>query len=211
MTDTLPYKDKKMLRDHARAIRSSLSPEEIEEKSGLICDRLLELLDGTDPLMVYASKPREVNTRLLIRNLLSLGKTLVVPIIEKETNTLRLSYLKDPEVLQESTFQVPEPVGHELPALASEVKVVLIPMLAFDKKGNRLGYGAGYYDRFLARNPKIIRIGLAFACQEASAIPCEENDIKMDLIVSENGIYSCSGRSYKNCKKSPDITHHTLK
>ena len=150
MTDAPSGKDKKLLRDQARTIRASLSPEEIEEKSGLICSRLLEVLDGMDPLMVYASKPLEVNTKGLIRYLISRGKTVVVPIIEKDTNTLRLSYLKDPDVLQESTFHVPEPVGHELPALASDVKAVIIPMLAFDKKGNRLGYGAGYYDRFLS-------------------------------------------------------------
>jgi 5-formyltetrahydrofolate cyclo-ligase len=194
MTEAPPGKDKKMLRDHARTIRASLSPDEIEEKSGLICSRLLEVLDGTDPLMVYASKPLEVNTKVLIRNLISRGKTVVVPIIEKETKTLRLSYLKDPDVLQESTFHVPEPVGHELPALASDVKTVIIPMLAFDKKGNRLGYGAGYYDRFLSSHPCLTRIGIAFACQEAEEIPTDANDASMDLIVTDTSIISCRSR-----------------
>jgi 5-formyltetrahydrofolate cyclo-ligase len=194
MTDAPSGKDKKLLRDQARTLRASLSTEEIEEKSGLVCSRLLEVLDGMDPLMVYASKPLEVNTKGLIRYLISRGKTVVVPIIEKDTNTLRLSYIKDPGVLQESTFHVPEPVGHELPALASDVKAVVIPMLAFDKKGNRLGYGAGYYDRFLSSHPHLTRIGIAFACQEAEEIPAESTDAGMDIIVTDTGIIRCRSR-----------------
>lgn len=186
------YKDKKkLLRDHARTVRASLSTAEIEEKSGLICRRLLEVIDGTDPLMIYASKPLEVNTKALIGHLISRGKTVVVPIIEKDTKTLRLSYLKDPDVLQVSTFHVPEPVGCELPALASDIKAVIIPMLAFDKKGNRLGYGAGYYDRFLSLHPHLMRIGIAFSCQEVEEIPADATDAIMDIIVTDTGIISC--------------------
>jgi 5-formyltetrahydrofolate cyclo-ligase len=191
MTDFPSCKDKKMLRDHARTLRASLSPKEIEEKSGLIFRRLLEVLDGTDPLMVYASKPLEVNTKVLITYLISQGKTVVVPIIEKDTKTLRLSYLKDPIVLKESTFHVPEPVGCELPALASQVKAAIIPMLAFDKKGNRLGYGAGYYDRFLSSHPHLTRIGIAFSCQEVEEIPADTTDAGMDIIVTDTGILRC--------------------
>jgi 5-formyltetrahydrofolate cyclo-ligase len=192
MTDSSSGKDKKnLLRVHARTVRASLSSEEIEEKSGLICRRLLEVLDGADPLMVYASKPLEVNTKVLIGHLISQGKTVIVPIIEKDTKTLRLSYLKDPAVLQESTFHVPEPVGCELPALASDVKAVIIPMLAFDRKGNRLGYGAGYYDRFLSSHPHLTRIGIAFSCQEVEEIPADATDASMDIIVTDNGIISC--------------------
>lgn len=192
MTDALSSNDKKkLLRDHARTVRASLSAAEIEEKSGLICRRLLEVIEGTDPLMIYASKPREVNTKALIGHLISRGKTVVVPIIEKDTKTLRLSYLKDPDVLQESTFHVPEPVGCELPALASDIKTVIIPMLAFDKKGNRLGYGAGYYDRFLSLHPHLTRIGIAFSCQEVEEIPADATDAIMDIIVTDTGIISC--------------------
>ena len=197
-TDTMPHDslptDKKLLRDHARSLRSSLSPAEIYEKSGRICRNVLDVLDGTNPLMVYASKPPEVNTQALIERLIAQGKTVVVPIIEKDTKTLRLSYLDDPSVLQESTFRVPEPVGHELPALASDVKAVIIPMLAFDKKGNRLGYGAGYYDRFLSSHPHLTRIGLAFACQEVEEIPADATDAGMDIIVTDTSIIHCRCR-----------------
>jgi 5-formyltetrahydrofolate cyclo-ligase len=194
MPDAPPLTDKKLLRDHARTLRASLSMAEIEEKSGLICRHVREVLDGTNPLMVYASKPLEVNTKDLIGHLIAQGKTVVVPIIEKDTKTLRLSYLEDPAVLQVSTFHVPEPVGHELPARASDVKAVIIPMLAFDKNGNRLGYGAGYYDRFLSLHPHLTRIGLAFACQEVEEIPADATDASMDIIVTDTGIIRCKCR-----------------
>jgi 5-formyltetrahydrofolate cyclo-ligase len=186
--------NKKILRDHARAIRASLSPAEIWEKSERICRNLIDVLDSENPLMVYISKPREVHTRALIDHLLAQGKTIVVPIIEKDTKTLRLSYLDDPAVLSQSTFNVSEPVGHELPAQASDVKAVIIPMLAFDKRGNRLGYGAGYYDRFLTTHPHLTRIGIAFACQELAEIPADPTDAGMDMIVTDTGIIHCQCR-----------------
>jgi 5-formyltetrahydrofolate cyclo-ligase len=194
MPDAPPPKDKKVLRDHARSQRASLSAAEVEEKSGLICRHVLEVLDGTSPLMVYVSKPFEVSTKDLIGHLIAQGKSVVVPIIEKDTKTLRLSFLEDPAVLQESTFSVPEPVGHELPARASDVKAVIVPMLAFDKKGNRLGYGAGYYDRFLSLHPHLTRIGIAFACQEVDEIPTDATDASMDIIITDTRIIRCSCR-----------------
>jgi 5-formyltetrahydrofolate cyclo-ligase len=186
--------EKQLLRDRARALRSSLSPAEILEKSERICHNLMDVLDGHNPLMVYVSKPMEVHTRALIGQLLAQGKAVVVPIIEKETKTLRLSYIEDPAVLRQSTFDVSEPVGHELPAHASDVKAVIIPMLAFDKRGNRLGYGAGYYDRFLTAHPHMTRIGIAFACQELLEIPTDPTDAGMDLIVTDCGIIRCQCR-----------------
>jgi 5-formyltetrahydrofolate cyclo-ligase len=186
--------EKQLLRDRARALRSSLSMAEILEKSERICHNLMDVIDGQTPLMVYVSKPMEVHTRALIGQLLAQGKAVVVPIIEKETKTLRLSYIEDPAVLSRSTFDVAEPVGHELPAQASDVKAVIIPMLAFDKRGNRLGYGAGYYDRFLTTHPHMTRIGIAFACQELPEIPTDPTDAGMDLIVTDTGIIHCPCR-----------------
>jgi len=194
MPDASFRNNKQLLRDRARALRSSLSPAEIREKSERICRNLMDVLDGENPLMVYVSKPREVHTRALISLLLAQGKSVVVPIIEKDTKTLRLSYLDDPAVLSQSTFNVLEPVGHELPAQASDVKAVIIPMLAFDKRGNRLGYGAGYYDRFLTTHPHLTRIGIAFACQELTEIPADPTDAGMDMIVTDTGIIRCQCR-----------------
>jgi 5-formyltetrahydrofolate cyclo-ligase len=182
---------KKIHRDDARRKRSELQPQEIIEKSNTICESTLTILNGCRTVMVYASKSPEVDTGTLIAELIGRGTHVVLPIIERETTSLRLSYLKDPTHLVESTFRVPEPIGNEHPAKAEEVDTVVIPMLAFDTEGNRLGYGAGYYDRFLSRHPGIRRIGLAFSCQEADSLPCDENDIRMNLVITEKGIIRC--------------------
>lgn len=151
-------------------------------------------MNGFETIMVYASKVPEVDTSGLINDLNRRGVRVVVPIIERETCSLRLSYLPDPSALIPSTFDVPEPLGHELPARPEDVQVVIIPMLAFDIEGNRLGYGAGYYDRFLSRYPHVTKIGAAFSCQQTGNIPTDDNDVKMDYIVTEKGVIRCNGK-----------------
>ena len=185
---------KAALRQRAKEARFLLSPSQIAAYSTGIEERLLTLLNGFTTVMVYASKSPEAETNGLIADLNRRGVRVVVPIIERETVSLRLSYLPDPSVLAPSTFSVPEPLGHELPARPEDVQAVVVPMLAFDAEGNRLGYGAGYYDRFLCRYPHLKKIGIAFSCQEAASIPADENDVKMDYIVTEKGIVRRDGR-----------------
>ena len=176
------------MREQAKAIRCRLTPEEVASRSEQIEHHLRSVINGESPVLVYVSKASEVDTRGLIDRLLASGTAVVVPIIERESRTLRLSYLRDPAVLVESTFSVPEPIGSEIPARAEEIAVVVVPMIAFDRRGHRLGYGAGYYDRFLCRYPHLQRIGIAFSCQRTESIPADENDVKMDCIVTETGI-----------------------
>jgi 5-formyltetrahydrofolate cyclo-ligase len=156
-----------------------------------ICDALCQRLNGEKTVMVYVSKPPEVDMMPLIRHLLQRGVRVVVPIIERETRTLRLSCLEDPGDLVCSTFMVPEPIGKEIPARGEDLEVVIVPLLAFDRSGHRLGYGAGYYDRFLSMYPQAKKIGAAFSCQEIGSVPADENDVAMDLIVTEREIISC--------------------
>jgi 5-formyltetrahydrofolate cyclo-ligase len=187
-------REKEAARERARAIRCRLSPGEVSSLSAAIERHLLEVIDGGSPVMVYVSKPGEVDTRGLITGLLARGTEVVVPIIEQETRTLRLSYLRDPEVLRPSTFSVPEPIGCEIPVRPSTIDLVVVPMIAFDRRGFRLGYGAGYYDRFLSAHPRMTKIGVAFSCLEVEAVPADENDVPMDIIVTEEGVFDISPR-----------------
>jgi 5-formyltetrahydrofolate cyclo-ligase len=184
---------KNRVRQAMRVRREAMTPAERLEKSRRICGIVRGLIRDGETVMVYSSKELEVNTRPLIGDLLAAGNPVIVPIIVKADVSLRLSYLKDPSVLVLSTFGVPEPIGSEIPAKAEEVDTIILPMLGYDRAGGRLGYGAGYYDRFLARNPRVRRIGIAFSCQEAEEIPCDENDILMNLIVTEEGIAYSEG------------------
>jgi 5-formyltetrahydrofolate cyclo-ligase len=191
MAESPEKSPKKVLRDAARHARSTLTHGQMQEKSAAISLHLMEILEGIDPVMVYVSKPLEVCTHRILEDLLCQKKRVVVPIIQQDTRTLRLSCLLDPSCLVESTFRVMEPIRNEIPVNAAEVRAVIVPMLAFDRKGNRLGYGAGYYDRFLEENPHLLKIGLAFSCQEITALPADTHDVRMDLILTENGVIDC--------------------
>ncbi len=183
---------KRVIRTVAKDRRSQLPENHREDKSAAIATRVIHLIREDTTVMVYASKPPEVDTEALIRDLLAAGKRVVVPIIERETKSLRLSYLRDPSVLVRSTFNVPEPIGSEIPASAEDVDTAVIPMIAFDCHGNRLGYGAGYYDRFLEQHPHIRKIGIAFSDQQEPDLPHGPEDVRMDFIVTETEVFRCN-------------------
>jgi len=189
--------EKNRVRQQMRANREALAPAERLEKSRRICRHVMDLIGDSETVMTYSAKELEVNTRPLIESLFLQGNPVVVPIIVKADVSLRLSYLMDLAVLVPSTFNVPEPIGNEIPADPRHITTIILPMLGFDRKGGRLGYGAGYYDRFLARNSHIRKIGVAFACQEAERVPVDENDIHMNCIVTEDGIVYTDGKCEK--------------
>jgi 5-formyltetrahydrofolate cyclo-ligase len=184
---------KNRIRQVLRERKASLTPDERFEKSRAICRHLLKLIRDGETVMVYTSKELEVNTVPFIETLLERGNPLVVPIIVRDDVSLRLSYLRDPSVLVSSTFGVPEPIGSEIPADAKDIDTILLPMLGFDRNGRRIGYGAGYYDRFLAKHPIPRKIGIAFGIQEMEDLPVDENDALMDYIITEEGIVYAKG------------------
>lgn len=157
-------------------------------KSHQICRHLMKIIRDNETVMVFTSKEKEVNTEPLINSLFKRGNPVVVPIIVKEDISLRLSYLREFSALVPSTFGVPEPIGSEIPANADDIRTIILPMLGFDRLGGRIGYGAGYYDRFLSKNQNMRKIGIIFACQEVDNLPVDENDIRMDYIITEDGI-----------------------
>ena len=104
---------KAALRQQAKETRSLIPPSQVSILSRIIGRRLLDLVNGFETIMVYASKIPEVETKEIIQDLNRRGVRVVVPIIERETCSLRLSYLPDPSLLVPSTFNVPEPLGNE--------------------------------------------------------------------------------------------------
>ncbi|MFA6225291.1 MAG: 5-formyltetrahydrofolate cyclo-ligase [Methanoregula sp.] len=185
---------KNSIREILRQKKDAMLPEDRLEKSRMICRYLMEIIGNKEIVMVYTSKEKEVNTEPLIHALFGNGSPVVVPIIVKEDASLRLSYIRDFSALVPSTFGVPEPIGNEIPAAAEDIDTIILPMLGFDRMGGRIGYGAGYYDRFLSKNRTLRKIGIAFACQEVDNLPLDENDIRMDSVVIEDGIVYPAGR-----------------
>jgi 5-formyltetrahydrofolate cyclo-ligase len=179
---------KNSIRQVLREKKDAMLPEDRLNRSRRICRHLMDLIGDGEVVLVYTSKEKEVNTVPLITSLFEKGNPVVVPIIVKEDVSLRLSYLRDFSALVPSTFGVPEPIGSEIPAAPEDVDTIILPMLGFDRTGGRIGYGAGYYDRFLEKNPGLRKIGIAFACQEVDKLPLDENDVRMDCIVTEDGV-----------------------
>jgi len=185
--NTIPI-NKEVLRNVLRECRWALSEQERQEKSILISTRLKGVISSGEEVLVYCAKDPEVETLPVISYLLEQKIPVIVPIIQKEDISLRLSYLEDPSCLVPSTFHVPEPIGSEIPANSTDVTSAIIPMLGFDRSGARLGYGAGYYDRFLSGNRHIRTIGLAYSCQEVPVLPTDANDISMAVVVTEDEV-----------------------
>jgi len=177
--------DKSEVRQILKERRFSLTEEERKQMSEDITKRLEPLLVDAKTILFYATKVPEVDTFPAINHMLKAGKTIAVPIIEKETRTLRLSRICSTEELRTSTFSVPEPILSEKPISPKEIDTVILPLLGFDRAGRRLGFGVGYYDRFLASNPHMKKIGLAYSIQEEPIIPTDQYDIPLDIIVTE--------------------------
>ena len=135
----------------------------------------------------YVALPYEVQTWRMIEEMLANGKRVVVPYVRPNTRRLGLSEVRDPAAdLAPGAFGVWEPRPSARRAVrARELDLVLVPGLAFDTRGHRLGHGGGYFDRFLARVPKTTpTVGLAFRCQLLDRLPVASHDHAVQTILT---------------------------
>ena len=164
-------------------------------KSSRIMERLFSLKEFKNAKTVafYVSTKREVRTDEMIEAALAEGKNVVVPITLKEHKKLALGKLTSLDELERGAFGVLEP-KKEYTKLVNEkdVDIVIVPGIAFDREGNRIGYGMGYYDKLLAAvRPEIPFIALAFSFQLVECVEEEEHDVAVDLIVTEEEVVKC--------------------
>ncbi|MEN6391288.1 MAG: 5-formyltetrahydrofolate cyclo-ligase [Syntrophomonas sp.] len=172
------------LRKAILAARSLLSPAQVEEKSCRIIKRLEELgpLRQARVIMAYSSIRNEVDLWPYLEKILGQGKTVLLPRVEGDK--LLAVPFQGRDKCQVSSLGIQEPCGSELPL--QEIEAVLVPGVAFDKNGHRLGYGRGFYDRFLpGLSPLVFRCGIAYEFQLVENVFPEENDIAMHWIVSD--------------------------
>ena len=142
--------------------------------------------------MYFVSFNNEVDTHEMIRSALK-NKTVIIPkVIHHE---IEPSIIIDFDNLMPSgRFNVPEPI--EIMKMAyKNIDLVLVPGIAFDREGYRLGYGFGFYDKFLKKVPKAVKIGLAFDFQIVDQVPREEHDVPVDFIVTEERVIDCKKSS----------------
>lgn len=129
----------------------------------------------------------EVQTSGIIQWLMANSKTIGVPKADLSTNEMTHYVLQNPDEWIENEWGIREPIGGK-EIQPAQFDLVIVPMVAADKNKNRLGYGKGFYDRFLSKT-EALKVGLTYqACLMEKPMPVEEFDIKMDHIVSEDGI-----------------------
>ncbi|MZP29878.1 5-formyltetrahydrofolate cyclo-ligase [Heliobacterium undosum] len=185
---------KENLRQRALHGRNRLTPEEIASKSRLIAQRLFAMpaYVSASTVMIYVDFRREVETGEILAHSLNRGKQVTVPVCEGGARRLTAGRIERyPEDLQPGTWGILEPAT-VVPVEPASLDLVIVPGVAFDRQGNRLGYGAGYYDRFLpSLRPEAQKIALAFDLQIAHQICPDDHDIPMDWIITESGVIDC--------------------
>jgi len=187
---------KKKQRKQFSEKRDALSIEEIMEKSLKIKEKLFSLKElwTAKKVMVYISFKSEVRTREIILELLSRKKKVVVPVIDFKKNNLHLSELKNwNKELLSNKLGIFQPAKEFLrPVNPKELDFIIVPGIAFDSKGNRIGFGKGFYDKFLLKIPKKVPVvALAFEEQIAEKIKKEKHDISVHKIVTEKQVIEC--------------------
>lgn len=161
------------------------------EQSGVIAKKLMELsqFKGAKTIMLYASVGSEVDTKKIIEECHLLGKKVCLPAtLENPKRLLVCEYAKGDE-LKPHTFGIPEPVVKK-PVSPSSIDLVVVPGIAFDREGNRIGYGGGYYDAFL-HHSGAAKIAVCYSVQLMGKVPIKPSDVPVDCIVTENEVIDC--------------------
>lgn len=181
---------KKELRKIYLRKRMELPEEEFLRLNKLVCDNFFASVDLSNVQVLHTFLPikknREVDTwRIIDRVHKEYPRVrIAVPKLNNQTAQLEHYYLEGPDQLENNMWEIPEPV-RGVPTPVEKVDAVLVPLLAFDRQGHRIGYGRGFYDRFLAGcRPDCRKIGLSFFDMEAEIQDAHEKDVRLDLIVT---------------------------
>jgi len=190
------HKRKKELRKKVQEIRDNLQPEQRRMLSARIAENLWSIpeFNRAETLLFFLSFRSEVDTRPMIRRALDEKKTVCIPCTDMQTKTMVASRIMNLDGdLRMGNYNILEPRQECLrPVPPQRIDVVLMPGVAFDLKGGRLGYGGGYYDRFLERcSPRCLLIALAFELQIVEHVPCADHDIHTHKIVTEKRVIDC--------------------
>lgn len=186
--------NKKEVRLKYKALRQKLSVE-VEERSLAIANQLLKIpiWDKTYyHLFLTITELVEVETEYILQILAGKDKEIVISKSHFESGEMTHFLLTDNTKIKKNSFNIPEPTnGLEVPV--TKIEVVFVPLLAFDPKGNRIGYGKGFYDRFLAGcNPETIKVGLSFFEVEEELFETNAFDQQLNYVITPQKIYQFS-------------------
>lgn len=174
--------DKKELRKQIREQKRAMTPQQIESASQKLVALFLATEQYRQAKTIYGYLPynQEVRTVPILEQALADGKKVAVPKIYGDE--MRFIYLADLSQVEKGYSGIPEPI-EDGPLGDDPTALVLMPGMAFDKEGHRIGYGGGYYDKFLAHEPDHPTVALCYDFQIVKELPTEEFDIPVDLVL----------------------------
>ncbi len=193
---------KKEVRTKYKELRKNLTESDIEEMSFSIANRVVSLDIWNNTyfhIFLPIEEQKEVNTEFILHLLQGKDKEIIISKANFDTREMTHFLLTDSTKIKKNEYNIPEPIdGLEVPT--HKINVVFVPLLAYDKIGNRVGYGKGFYDKFLSEckpdtsgselAKQTIKIGLSFFEPEEIISDIFENDVKLDFCVTPKGVYN---------------------
>ena len=187
--------EKKQMRDAVLAHRDAMLPPDRATASNSIIEKLCALpkYQHAKVILTYMGFGSEIETRPFVERILIDGKIAVLPRVDRASRSLILHAVESLSALEVSKWGIREPRANTLPVPLSTIEFALLPGVAFDRTGNRLGYGRGYYDKLLsAADPTLARVAAGFSCQIVDAVPVSSFDQKIAILITENEIFNIS-------------------
>ncbi|MFV0539781.1 MAG: 5-formyltetrahydrofolate cyclo-ligase [Aestuariibaculum sp.] len=183
---------KSELRKIYRQIRKDLTTKTLNDLSMDIANQLLKLPVWDKSfyhIFLSIEEQKEVNTDYILNILSGKDKHIVLSKSDFKTGLMAHFLLTDSTIIKKNSYHIPEPVDG-ISVSTERIEVVFIPLLAFDKQGNRIGYGKGFYDKFLTDcKPETVKIGLSLFEAETQISNVSKSDVKLDYCVTPQTIY----------------------
>jgi len=192
------FDDKKALRRKILDERKNINIVKKEDMDNKILDKLYEseYYRKSKKIFIYISYDSEINTKGIINKALEDNKKVYVPRTEFKNRLMDAVEIMSLDNLVESDFGILEPSIKEPYIDPNELDLIVVPGVAFDKQGGRMGYGAGFYDRYFKKISednikKVMKVALAYEFQTLEKVPMNDHDIPVDCIITENEAISC--------------------
>lgn len=175
---------KTALRKRIRSLKKAVSAEDKIRRSQLILEKVetLKAFRDSQVVMVYWSMSDEVHTHDFVKKWAD-SKTIVLPVVKGDELELRI-FTGEDSLIKGEHYGILEPTG-KIVEDANQIDFILVPGVAFDKSNNRLGRGKAYYDKLL-KNTHAYKAGICFGFQMIPQVPVDENDIPMDMVITED-------------------------
>ncbi len=176
------------IRNNIKKMRNGMSPDSCFEKSRAIAAALLNttLYKAHMNILLYMAVNHEVDTSMIFEKAVSDGKRVYFPkVYGKEMQFIKVSSMDE---FEEGSYGILEPISDA----AADIKegLIVMPGVAFDKNCNRIGYGGGFYDRYMEKHRELVSCAVCYECQIVEDIPSEPHDIKPDMVITEDRIFS---------------------